>query len=119
MLEVFLYYKQTIEEDWKPPHIEITRDTLYFEENQLGMGKLKPETYFPEPNEEISYNNPEIFNKEIIDTLTDKGDEGARDLIEEYIKDWWEDNRGLDQIIKDWVKSNKWIVDYIEVECLI
>lgn len=113
MIEVFLSYKS--EEERNNEKV----DTLFFEENQLGVGTLRPEQCFPGRDEAIHYNNPEAFNKEIIDTLDNHGDKGARDLIEEYIKEWWEDDRGLDQIIQDWVKTGSWTVDYVEVESLV
>ena len=115
LIEVLLYYKR----DTRVKRgIEISEDILSFEENKMGAVGLKPENYFPEPDEYISYDNPESFNKEIIDILSDQGDNGARKIIEEYISEWWEDERGLDQILREWVKSAAWSVDDVEVEYL-
>ena len=118
--EIYLFYEETKEKSMRTK-VEEIRDTLYFdEENRLGpIGKLKPEQYFPDPEEAVHYSNPQVFDKEIIDTLEDKGDEGARDLIEGYIKEWWEDERGLEGILKNWFKSDLWIVDNVKIKSLL
>jgi len=118
--EIYLFYKKDSDSFQYSGEIP-EKDTLYFnEENRLGnIGTLKPDKYFPDPEESIHYSDPKMFDREIIDTLTDKGDAGARYLIEEYIKEWWEDKRRLDGILKVWFGSGGWKVDRVEVKSLV
>ena len=109
------------------------KDCLYFEDITVALGwqknnsiiyngpymdprilNLRPSHFFGGPEEAVIYDNASIlFNKEIIDVLRKEKNKGALKILDEYAKEWYEEESSFLSVIETWLNNSEYIVKKI------